>query len=171
MQPTNKKERRNSILKFIAIYLLTILPICIAVYQFARVDSSELDYLRPKLRDQQQSEERSEEKDDMQNEIAELIDSDLKSKIATASQNRSTSQSGEIEGVLKKIDRSLTQFQEDHEHSEYNESYLYMIEDLRFSIMELNQLYGELWQENQDNSNGLDQCEKELEECNSELGR
>ena len=61
MEPINKKERRVSILSFLGIFLLAIVPICIGVYLFARVDNVENRHLRALVKSQQSTAEESEE--------------------------------------------------------------------------------------------------------------
>ena len=62
-----------SILSFLGVFLLTILPICIEVYLFASVDNVENRHLRALVKSQQSTAEESEEVGFTETELSQQI--------------------------------------------------------------------------------------------------
>lgn len=61
MRPNNTKDRRRAKLKFLGFFILSILPICVAIYLYGRVDPVENKFLRSEYEDIQRESEKTQE--------------------------------------------------------------------------------------------------------------
>jgi|GEM_PF-6315486 len=104
MKPTNSKERRSALLRFVGIFALAMIPILFGVYRFARIDSAELKEVRRQVASA--GEERK-ESDELTQKLVEIDNGigEITKQVGKAANNPVIDQSGEIN--LKLINLSM----------------------------------------------------------------
>ena len=164
MRPINEKERKRSFLRFLGMFLLAIIPICLAVYQFARTNDLEARHYREQVSSQRVVQEKTEE--------VKMIESNIESKITRlsevviqAGQNLSTDYSSEFDFELNKLGEELVEL-DDKTDEELTDSYIKNLKELRRVLVDFNEtVYEILHEENRDLDESLDKCNEDLREC------
>jgi methyl-accepting chemotaxis protein len=161
MEPINKKERRMSILSFLGVFLLTILPICIGVYLFARVDNVENRHLRALVKSQQSTAEESEEVGFTEKELSQQIlelNKFLESKTEVISPNLHS----EVVDKMSEIGSTSSKLYDQLESQDRKE-YVSMIQQMKSSMNKFNAIYKMISENYEDAQNEIDDKEETIE--------
>jgi methyl-accepting chemotaxis protein len=160
MEPINKKERRMSILSFLGIFLLAIVPICIGVYLFAQVDNVENRHLRALVKSQQSTAEESEEVGYIETELSQKIlelNKFLESKTEVISPNLHS----EVVDKMSEIGSTSTKLYDQLESQDRKE-YVSMIQQMKSSMNKFNAIYKMISENYEDAQNEIDDKEETI---------
>jgi hypothetical protein len=146
MKPVNSGQRRKAFLSYVLLFFITMIPFCLSIYLYGKVDEAENVFLREKYRQSQQLNEvkYSEER------VYSALNSDIiavQNQI-TQSQGVSTTspESGNIEPKINQLNRTLRELQNELRDVETNPTEALMLEMIKAqseSLEKLNGIYSE----------------------------
>lgn len=145
MKPINAPERRKAFFTYLFVFLITLLPICLSLYLYGRVDHVENAFLREKY------EEKRKLKGEISNErivYANLESNtlELKRKVTEATDRATTSiQAGNILSKIQEVEGALLQFKSNTyntgQASATDSALVRILEDQLYTLTELNSIY------------------------------
>ena len=153
-------------MSFLFMFILAIVPICISIYLFGRVDHAENDFLREKYRQSQQLQEvkysearvyssLNDEVIAVQNQITQSQD------VATA-----RPESGNIESRINALNRSLRELQGELSGVKLNSTEALMLEMIRSqaeSLEKMNSIYRDTYARLRDERDEVAKLKRRLE--------
>lgn len=151
MKPINAPERRKAFFTYLFVFLITLLPICLSLYLYGRVDHVENAFLREKY------EEKRKMKGEISNERAvysklEINTLELKRRVTESSDRAaSTQQAGNILSKIQEVEGAFMEFKNNTYNagraSATDSSLVRILTDQLYTLTELNAIYRAVFNE------------------------
>jgi len=173
MKPLNKKERTKAFWRFTALFIVSILPICLTFYLFGKVSHVENTFLREQysLLKENLSEEQGEER--MYNNIIDAS-RDLSTRMNDISGSAlTTNSSPRIESSISNFETSLSGLNNTVINGLSSQTEASLLEVSRNMVNSLRRLndgyYSRTWEELKDAKDDLEECEEDKDDLKDEL--
>ncbi len=172
MRPLNTRERRIQFFRFLALFLLAVLPVVVLTWLFGRVDNAENDFLRAKYT---RNMEHSNATNLYLSKLGAMRDQahrlrDFVTSKSSAMEKLTCSEMGELTSELGDLEVSVQNFKDMVEESDKKDSSLWVIaRDFHFATQRLATVYDKACAKQQALNEQLAENEKELEKVNKAL--
>lgn len=165
MKPVNSAQRRKAFLSYLLVFVITLLPICLSIYLYGRVDHAENDFLREKYRRSQQIQEVKYSESRIYNSLNQDIIS-VENQITQSQAIAVTSpESGNIEPKISALKRSLREVDSELSGEKLNATEAQMLEMIRTQaecLEKMNGIYRSTFQKLRDEREEVEKLQDRL---------